>query len=323
MAAYLETPSRVWRRIQADQDRDMPSLPSIPAFDDSASPQFSMDDSSHDSSQEDMQIASPIQSTPNVLSHMASTVRAPSSTSSAARFAQSIASRSSKSSISISRGMSARYRQEPSFDISAIPSVPLPDASGEMEIRSSDQDSENSVPEVYLPPGDEEPDLDLSEALQSVSRSNSPGLDGGPTPRKKSDYDFSMSLRSEPQVGWHVRVSWTEELKPSQAISLRQDATCLASSTCFSYKDTFSYADHILPIVVRIELYPAQLALVPMPTHRIRPSPRRSDSSATPICDSLPGYFLSCRRARPHSNEPELRIPERCRRVGGRHRAAT
>ena len=46
-------------------------------------------------------------------------------------------------------------------------------------------------------------DFDLSDALQSVSRSNSPGLeerDAGETPRKKSDYDYSMSLRSEPKV---------------------------------------------------------------------------------------------------------------------------
>src|ERR1700733_10930673 len=32
----LETPSRVWRRIDAAEGADMPSLPSLPTFDDSA-----------------------------------------------------------------------------------------------------------------------------------------------------------------------------------------------------------------------------------------------------------------------------------------------
>ena len=202
MAAYLETPSRVWRRIQADQERDMPSLPSLPAFDDSAAPQ----DEITEESSEDIQIASPVHSTPVVLSHVASTVRAPSSTSSTARFAQSLASRSSKSSLYGSKGFSSASRQhaEESFDISSIPSVPIRrDESGEIDIRSSDQDTESSVLEVYLPPEPDDnmdADLDLSDALQSVSRSNSPDLDDRQTPRKKSDYDFSMSLRSEPKV---------------------------------------------------------------------------------------------------------------------------
>ena len=152
----------------------------------------------------EMEIASPIHSTPVVLSHVASTVRAPSSTSSTARFAQSLASRSSKSSLSASRGFAASHPAEYSFDVSSIPSIPIHrDDSGEIEIRSSDQDTESSVPEVYLPPpldDNLEEDLDLSDALQSVSRANSPPLDDGQTPRKKSDYDYSVSLRSEPKV---------------------------------------------------------------------------------------------------------------------------
>ncbi len=202
MAAYLETPSRVWRRIQEDQDLDMPSLPSIPAFEDSAAPLSLADESSQE---EDMLLASPpMHSTPAMLSRAGSTIRAPSSTSSTARFAQSIASRSSKSSLSVSRGVNSRFPADDSFDVSPIPKVSIDrDDSGEIEIRSSDQDTESSVPEVYLPPpldDNLDPDLDLSDALQSVSRSNSPGLDDGQTPRKKSDYDYSVSLRSEPNV---------------------------------------------------------------------------------------------------------------------------
>jgi hypothetical protein len=34
MATMLETPSRIWRRIEAVEDREMPSLPSLPPFED-------------------------------------------------------------------------------------------------------------------------------------------------------------------------------------------------------------------------------------------------------------------------------------------------
>ncbi|KAI0629313.1 hypothetical protein C8Q77DRAFT_319706 [Trametes polyzona] len=202
MANLLETPSRVWRRIQADQERDMPSLPSLPAFDDSADPQTILDQSS----ETEMVIASPIHSTPAVLSRAGSTIRAPSSTSSTARFAHSLASRSTKSSLSVSRGSGHARPPDDSFDISSIPTLPnTRDPHEDIDIRSSDQETEDSsVPEAYLPPtldDNEEPDLDLSDALQSISRSNSPGLGDRETPRKKSEYDYSMSLRSEPKVG--------------------------------------------------------------------------------------------------------------------------
>lgn len=201
MANLLETPSRVWRRIQVDQDRDMPSLPSLPAFDDSADPQTILDQSSED----DMPIASPIHSTPAALSY-ASTIRAPSSTSSTARFAHSLAaSRSVKSSMSVSRGSAPVPPPQASFDISAIPSLPgTRDPLEDMDIHSSDQETEgSSVPEAYLPPAlddNADPDFDLSDALQSISRSNSPVPGDRETPRRKSEYDYSISLRSEPQV---------------------------------------------------------------------------------------------------------------------------
>ena len=39
MATMLETPSRIWRRIEAVEDRDMPSLPSLSPFEDSVDPE--------------------------------------------------------------------------------------------------------------------------------------------------------------------------------------------------------------------------------------------------------------------------------------------
>lgn len=213
MAAILETPSRVWRRIEAIEDRDMPSLPSLS---DSEDPNH--DD--HDDSEEDPNdISSPIHSTPAQSSAhhtAASTIRPLSSTSSTARFANSIASHSTKSSQGLppSRGVSLPKDHPDSFDISRIPS--LPDISAEpwtgqyIEDEDTDEEpSKDSVPDVYLPPegdyddGDGERDVSLTEALQSVSRTSSPPystelVEPESTPKKY--YEYSVSLRSEPKA---------------------------------------------------------------------------------------------------------------------------
>lgn len=206
MNGMLETPSRVWRRIEDIERGDLPSLPSLPAFDDSRDQHTEETDSI-----DDMDISNdsnPIHSTPAAFSsHTMSTIRQPLSTGSTARFANSIASRSSKSGLAVSRSASSVSRQNAmqskdySFDISVIPTLPTP--RDDIEIRSSDQDTSNrdsSQEEPRLPPMDPDTgdELDLSDALQSVSRAGSPLPNPEPTPRKK--YDYSVSLRSEPQV---------------------------------------------------------------------------------------------------------------------------
>ena len=207
MAGMLETPSRVWRRIQDNEGQDMPSLPSLPAFEDSGDHELELTDEDEDI----LPTSPPLQSTPAASAYhrTASTIRPPSSTSSTARFARSIISRSSKSSLNSSRGNQTRQQSLPpdvSFDdVSAIPRLPnASDHSDFADIRSSDQDTEGSnegsVPGAYLPPGvvDDEDEIDITEALASVSRSGSPAPDFGTTPKKK--YDYSLSLKSEPRV---------------------------------------------------------------------------------------------------------------------------
>ncbi|KAI1790299.1 hypothetical protein LXA43DRAFT_1149321, partial [Ganoderma leucocontextum] len=325
MAAYLETPSRVWRRIQADQDQDMPSLPSLPAFEDSVAPT----ESDHESSQDDMQIASPIHSTPHVLSHIASTVRAPSSTSSTARFAHSLVSRSSKSSLSVSRGLSATGRMsvghtEDSFDVSSIPSMPIRrDDSEELDIRSSDQDTHSSVPEDYLPPPIEDivdADLDLSDALQSISRSNSPGLDdrdNGETPRRKSDYDYSMSLRSEPKaspfdklrnISFRRPLSRNRARTPSLTRTVSSPSSSMSNSTPHSTR-SFRYQ--------RQESDPPLAALtVPLPrsataSPAILPQPEERDLTQMNLSSGFPSSIHNNRLdfEQPDENDTEL-LPE-------------
>ncbi|KAJ7504249.1 hypothetical protein B0H11DRAFT_2154471 [Mycena galericulata] len=204
MAGMLETPSRIWRRIEAIEDRDMPSLPSLPAFGDSEGE----NETSADEVDEHLSnISVPMHSTP------ASTIRPASSTSSTSRFANSIA-RTSRSSMgrSSTRGISARQSHPDSFDdISAIPSLPdvQPErGTGHYSEVEEDVDfdrSRDSVPEAYLPPdADEdddegEQDLSLTDALESVSRTSSPQLLSRDEATPKKNYDYSVSLRSEPQ----------------------------------------------------------------------------------------------------------------------------
>lgn len=193
MAALLETPDRVWQRIKDVEGREMPSLPSLPAFDDSGELPTAMDETSMDDESFD-----PVHSTPAPLSGVASTVKPPSSTKSITKFANSIASRSVKSSASISRGLSASARSsvpDTSFDIDPIPSLPKNSA---YDIRPSDQSTDET--EDFPPTGRfgavDDDELDISDALQDISRSNSPEM--APTPKKP--YDYSVSLKSEPKV---------------------------------------------------------------------------------------------------------------------------
>lgn len=253
----------------------MPSLPSLPTFDDDDD-SISEDDGdllandlnkhqlhnlstvyseSDEGEQGGEDIAVPVHSTPAPQAVSTSSGRfgvkgiadgVPSSTTSTARFASSIASRSmngnggrSHALSSLSRGTSASAVQDreldmgigESFDVSTIPSVRGgSDFGGEVEEMDMEnglslRKSKDSVPDMYLPPQEDErvQDLSLTEALESISRGSSPfpvddhslelgphglghdgeyevDLDGERTPQKKKKYDYSVSLRSEPKV---------------------------------------------------------------------------------------------------------------------------
>ena len=189
----------------------MPSLPSLPPFEDSDDPDSLHEDSqsSHDVLDNPLlNMPSPIQSTPapNIAHNtVTSTIRPPSSTSSTARFATSIASRASKSSLglSASRALSKRGNYD-SFDVSIIPS--LPNFSAEAGTSPDDTEDEHIVPGIHLPETDDE-DLSLTDALQPISPSASPlePIQHDATTPKKS-YDYSISLKSEPKVRVPFRI---------------------------------------------------------------------------------------------------------------------
>ncbi|KDR80779.1 hypothetical protein GALMADRAFT_241215 [Galerina marginata CBS 339.88] len=216
MATMLETPSRIWRRIEAIEDADMPSLPSLPPFDNSAeaeeiSNEASLHENDDQFEDEFESTSSPLHSTPASTQHtLTSANRGPSSTSSTARFAHSIASRSNKSAANMtsSRGMSSRRSQHDSFEVPSLPRIAqIPGTPGYRHETEDDEDEEtrSSVPDVYLPPEEDEEgdrDFSLTDALQSVSRSSSPPFppqaSREATPKK--NYDYSVSLKSEPKA---------------------------------------------------------------------------------------------------------------------------
>jgi len=195
----LETPSRIWRRIEAIEHRDMPSLPSLPPFEDSGEVEDDSQAKDGDNVEliDDENMPSPMHSTPTT----ASTYRGLGGNNSSTpgpRFANSIASMSTKSS-----NRMARRSQSDSLDIQSLLDV--------CPVVASDSDEEgieskSTVPEAYLPPDENDyqisdPDFSLADALESVSREGSPPLIHGiieNTPKK--NYDYSVSLRSEPKV---------------------------------------------------------------------------------------------------------------------------
>ncbi|KAG7445045.1 uncharacterized protein BT62DRAFT_206857 [Guyanagaster necrorhizus] len=248
-AMQLETPSRIWRRIEAVEDRDMPSLPSIPGFDDSDG-SIEAHTPTDDLSVSDVHVGTPMHSTPALSSHHTSTSRNPSSVSSTARFAHSFA-RSAHSSAAISAPRGTKTNASYSFDVSAIPSLPDVRAEsgigyisdeGEKEEEEGEEEegilrqSKDSVPDVYLPPdyadGDEEQDASISEALQSTSRSSSPFSEQvQPTPKK--NYDYVVPLRSEPKpspLDPYRNISMRRPLARTRTPSLSQTTLSPASS---------------------------------------------------------------------------------------------
>lgn len=243
MAAMLETPSRIWRRIEAIENRDMPSLPSLPPFEDSEDVDFESSDGQSDQELHDMGTA--VHSTPAASIHAAS-FRPTSSTSSTARFAKSIASRSAKSSTGpgdvVSPGSASMAGRKPfsdSFNISRIPS--LPKIHTEARRRSNETDSEvEDVQDLPTPEDgfeEEDGDLSISDALQPISRSSSPAHTYGKEKTPRKSYDYSVSLKSEPKVRGRMPRNYLSSSALFLALSYPKVPSCLHATTSISNPD--------------------------------------------------------------------------------------
>ena len=246
--ALLETPSRIWRRIEADEQNDMPSLPEVPPYEDSnAINATTTSEESHDSA---FNTSSPLQSTPAPPSNQ-NTIRLQSSNSSSTRFALSIASRASRSgsAFSSSTGSLSRHsrpsvsiqRSELSFDdVSAIPSYPQSNivASDEAGVGVGRDDLE---------------DMSLAEALRPPSRGGSPFSPEGVV---HSKYSYSVSLRSEPKVRTVLRRFRGRHESKVIGQPFRQNAKCVFSKTHSSHAYTLSYTDPF-PVIFFVKFYPS------------------------------------------------------------------
>ncbi|KAI9451888.1 hypothetical protein F5148DRAFT_1378754 [Russula earlei] len=208
--ALLETPSRIWRRIQADEQHDMPSLPEVPAFEDSND--LNATTTLEEGHRSDVHPTSPLQSTPAPPSNQ-NTIRLQSSTSSSARFAQSIASRASRSGSAFSSStgsLSKRsrlsvssQRSDISFDdISAIPSYP------QSNVVATDGTG------VGIGEDGVEDDMSLEEALRPPSAGGSPFPLEDMADNGHSKHSYSVSLRSEPKTSPFDRMRNVSFRKP-------------------------------------------------------------------------------------------------------------
>jgi hypothetical protein len=163
----------------------------------------------------------PYQSTPTVAySHQSVvTVRPPSGNSSPTRFAHSIAaSHSSKSTSSQSQSksggsVSTRQFRHDSFEVSEIRPVNYDSCSSDGEydgVTSMElAQSRESIPKGRrsTTPVFSEEELDLTDALQDISRNNSlfqanDGEDDLSYTHTEKYHDHSVSLRSEPKVSY-------------------------------------------------------------------------------------------------------------------------
>ncbi|KAM6497248.1 hypothetical protein JOM56_007721 [Amanita muscaria] len=281
MAAMLETPSRIWRRIEAIENRDMPSLPSLPPFEDSDDG-LRLEESSDILSQSDgglNDMATAVHSTPAATSHGALTFRAASSTSSTARFARSIASRSTRSSTDPASVVAGRRKSSDSFDVSRIVSLPKIHIDSSHRSNETDSDMEDVHDGMLLPQEDqyEDDDLSISDALRSISRSSSPAYayEKEKTPMKP--YDYSVSLKSEPKpspINKFRNVALRRPLPRNRTPSLTHTLTSTSSS---STNDTPPSPNAITIAQSEVSL-PIPGALVPLP-----PSRAASESPAVAI----------------------------------------
>jgi hypothetical protein len=203
MAAMLETPSRIWRRIEAVQDKEMPSLPSLPSFDDDSADEGKTPSRVIQDSDDDLDTSfdayGSLKNSGGATSK--STIRPALNNSNTGRF--SIGARSAKSSV----GPTTLRRKKDSFDITDIPSLSNVSKGQILQSDTEDEldqrrDQHRSIPEVYNPSDDDEdiPGEDsILDALESVSHiSSPPPLPKSATPKRT--YDYSVSLKSEPKV---------------------------------------------------------------------------------------------------------------------------
>lgn len=269
----------------------MPSLPSVPALEDSdAEPLTSrvLPQESDENTDEDENlgsISSPPHSTPAASQY---TIRPFGSANTTAHLANSLASRKS---FGTSRSFGSRNSKLDSFNISKVPSLTrINAAAGNAHDSVSDHDvqeeSKSSVPDVYLPPPDDDEfegeGLSIADALQSVSRSGSPApfaVDAFEEDESlEKPHDHSRSLKSEPKHSPFDRFQ-NVALRRANNRARTPSLTHTVSSQTTSPTNSTPPQSHRSPFLARLHAAsPSLAARVPLPRSRTS-SPAMRDGS--------------------------------------------
>ncbi|KAG8745658.1 hypothetical protein FRC10_007355 [Ceratobasidium sp. 414] len=234
MAMRLETPSRIWARIEQAQDEELPSLPSMPAFEDSAFP----DESEGISVQH-----SAYYPTPNKPKPPSTYTPTP-------------------------RPNKIRALSTPRSTGETTARAPIqPDNSHSASSTRSHELSTDSLPEEYLPPpteDDVELSMSLTDALESVSRSGSPdepdrNENRAPAPHKslKDIYnDSNISARDADVTRRSNNLS--AHIKPSPRARIPAQAPSPIPTLTHSPRSVTSASSQHTPTIQRLPLSPAR-----------------------------------------------------------------
>ncbi|KAG8721405.1 hypothetical protein FRC08_013359 [Ceratobasidium sp. 394] len=232
MAMRLETPSRIWARIEQAQDEELPSLPSMPVFEDSAFP----DESEGISVQHSAYYPTPDKPKPPSTytpTPRPNKIRALSTPRSAGE-------------------TTARAPIQPDNSHSA--------SSNPREL------STDSLPEEYLPPpteDDAELSMSLTDALESISRSGSPeepGRNESRAPAHKSLKDIYNDSNISARDADITRRSngLSAHIKPSPRARIPAQAPSPIPTLTHSPRSVTSTSSQHTPTIQRLPLSPAR-----------------------------------------------------------------
>ncbi|XP_006461923.1 hypothetical protein AGABI2DRAFT_222948 [Agaricus bisporus var. bisporus H97] len=271
----------------------MPSLPEVPAFEDSAdvdpsSSRLLPQESDDTTDEEDLlrSVSSTRHSTP-AASQYASTIRPFGSANSTPRFPGSFGSRKS---FVASPGLGLRASPRDNLGInkrSPLSRIELAvDADDDDEISGHDlgQESKSSVPDVYLPPPDDEDEEDnsITDALQSISRTSSPApfaADASEEDELPNEYnDYPVSVKSEVNrspfdryQNVAIRRAMNRTRTPSLTHTLSSQSTSPTNST--------PHSNHSVSLVRSHTASPSLATRVPLPRSRTNSPMVKEESS--------------------------------------------
>ncbi|CAE6516063.1 unnamed protein product [Rhizoctonia solani] len=255
MAYRLETPSRIWARIEQAQDEELPSLPSLPGYEDSVFPDES----------EGVSIQHSYYPTPNK-------PKTPSSYAPTPRPAKI-------------RAMSSPLS---AGETTARP--PL-GRSGSSLARSGGTLRD----EYILPPNDEETSTSLTDALETESRSGSPddfddnhSRVSAPLRSIKDIYNNSItSLRDADQTRRSSNLS--AHIKPSPRARIPAQAPSPIPALTHSPRSVTSASSQHTPTIQRLPLSPSQYGSVSDRSRNSASSSRPVSRSASRIPQEMDG----------------------------------